>query len=50
MHLAYMIIKSGFTELLRLEATSSGHLVEPLLKQGHLAQAAQDHIQAGFDA
>lgn len=36
-----------FTEQLRLEWTSGGHLPKSLLKQGHLQQAAQDRVQ-GF--
>lgn len=37
------------TKCLGLEGTSGGHLVQPLLKQGHKEQAAQDHVQVAFE-
>lgn len=37
------------TEWLRWERTSGNHLVQPLIKQCHPEQAAQDHIQLVFE-
>ena len=39
-----------FTEQLRLEGTSVGHLVQPpCFKQGHLEPVAQGHVQTSFE-
>lgn len=38
------------TSSFKLEGTSSDHLVQPpLLKQGQLQRAAQDHVQLGYE-
>lgn len=48
-HLSILVLWK-FTEELRLEGASGGHLVcMPLFKQGHLRQVAQDHIQTASE-
>ena len=34
---------------LKWEGPSGGHPIQPLLKQGHLRQVAQDHVQAALE-